>query len=753
MAGVYAARMIRTTTLLVLCALSAVVAVAQGSRADYERADRLRRGWQDKTYRVRVQPTWFAEGTRFWYRNRLPGGTSEFIVVDASSGKRAPAFDHGRLAGVLAEMAGKTCEGSKLPFERIAFEDGMLSFNAFSRKWRCALADYTLTNVGAAPSERPNRRGRNERRNRGRRGRTGGGGTARSPDGRWRVRVQDHDLWVTEADSSEPRRLTNDGTEARPWAFLSWSPDSKTGLVCRVEPGAPGDLLNVETSKKHGEPATMRRRSYARPGDKMTTRELHLLKVEGWEQLAVEADLIDFRSVRVRWRADGGSFTYDKRDRGHQRDRVIEVNAATGKTRTIIDERSQTFIDHYHKAWSRYLDDTREILWASERDGWNHIYLYDASTGRVKNRVTTGQWLVRSVIDVDVTKRQLWFQACGVVPGEDPYHVHHMRVNFDGTGLVRLTDGDGTHSVSYSPDKKYIVDTYSRVDLPPVSELRRTSNGSLVCVLERAEISELEAAGWRPPEPFVAKGRDGQTDIWGIIVRPTNFDAAKRYPVIEYIYAGPHDSHVPKSFSAYRSIHAVAELGFVVVQIDGMGTNNRSKAFLDVCWKNIGDAGFPDRKLWIKAAAKKYPYLDTTKVGIYGTSAGGQNALGALLFHGDFYKAAVASCGCHDNRIDKASWNEQWMGYPVGPHYAEQSNVTQAGRLTGRLLLIVGELDTNVPPESTFQVVDALIKADKDFDLIVVPGAGHSSGGRYGERRRRDFFVRHLLGKEPRWEP
>jgi hypothetical protein len=285
--------------------------------------------------------------------------------------------------------------------------------------------------------------------------------------------------------------------------------------------------------------------------------------------------------------------------------------------------------------------------------------------------------------------------------------------------------------------------------MAPVHELRRSADGKRMCTLETADISDLEAAGWKAPEPFVAKGRDGKTDIWGIICRPRNFDPTRSYPVVESIYAGPQGSFVPKAFMAIDRYAALTELGFIVVQIDGMGTANRSKAFHDVCWKNLKDAGFPDRILWHQAVAKKYPYYDISRVGIYGTSAGGQNAAGAVLFHPEFYKAAVAACGCHDNRTDKASWNEQWMGYPVGPQYAESSNITHAASLRGKLLLIVGEMDTNVPPESTYRLVDALVKAGRDFDFLAVPGMGHSNGGAYGVRRMQDFFVRHLHGISP----
>ncbi|MHC4351530.1 MAG: prolyl oligopeptidase family serine peptidase [Planctomycetota bacterium] len=570
-----------------------------------------------------------------------------------------------------------------------------------------------------------------------------------SSNGKWTHFVRDNNVCIRSKDGETEVQLSRDGSEGAGYDFVQWAPDSKTLVAWRTEPGDRKQVILVESSPDGGGRAKLHLRPYALPGDKFTSYELNLFDVASKEQVKPDVDPVDFGRPRLRWNSDGRRFTYQKTDRGHQRFRVIEVDSHTGDTRTIIDEKTDTFIWTAHTENVRlrrvnWISDTNEIIYASERDGWRHLYLVDAETGEFKNQITEGEYVVRVIDRIDEEKRQIWFRACGRNPDQDPYFIHHYRVNFDGTGLVALTEGNGNHSIQYSPDRKYTIDTYSRVDMAPVHELRRTSDGKKVCKLEEADISELTENGWEAPEVFVAKGRDGRTDIWGIICRPADFDPQRKYPIIEDIYAGPHGSYVPKTFSSSRRYASLTELGFIVVKIDGMGTANRSKAFHDVCWKNLKDAGLPDRILWIKAAAKKYPYMDTSRVGIYGTSAGGQSAAGALLFHPEFYKVAVASCGCHDNRMDKASWNEQWMGYPVGPHYAECSNIDNAHRLQGKLMLIVGEMDRNVPPESTMRFVDALVKADKDFDLIVVPGAGHGGGGSYGRRRMYDFFVEHL---------
>ena len=582
---------------------------------------------------------------------------------------------------------------------------------------------------------------------------------ATSPDGRWAVSVAAYNVVLHETATGQEWPVTTDGTAEQPYRDrVTWSPDSRKLVALRVEPGQEHKVTLVDSSPKDQVQPHVVSFDYLKPGDKLPHPHPTLIDVATRRAVAVDETLFPTPfttdgAMDIRWQGDSSRFTFRYNQRGHQVLRIIAVDAATGVASALVDERSETFIDYSGKYFLDWFDATGELVWMSERDGWNHLYLYDTKLGRVKNQITRGPWVVRDVNRIDPAKRQIWFRAGGIVPGQDPYQVHYCRVNFDGTGLVVLTAGDGTHTAEFSPGGTFFVDTYSRVDLPPVTELRRAEDGRLICELERADASALRQSGPPAPERFVAKARDGATDIYGIIVRPSRFDPARKYPVIESIYAGPHGAFVPKAFSALPGTQELAELGFIVVQIDGMGTNERSKAFHDVCWKNLVDAGLPDRVLWIKTAAQTRPEMDLTHVGIYGTSAGGQSSLAALLTHGDFYKVAVSDCGCHDNRMDKIWWNEQWMGWPIGPHYEAQSNVTLAPRLQGKLLLMVGEMDRNVDPASTLQVADALIKANKDFELLVVPGAGHGVAGTpYGKRRLEDFFVRHLLGKEPRWE-
>jgi dipeptidyl aminopeptidase/acylaminoacyl peptidase len=661
---------------------------------NYKDAARLDSLAKNAVLRGNIRAHWQHDNKGFWYRNILADSSREYWYVEARTGTKTKITDTTKLTPT---------------------KDNGIVYGGIKSRWE---------------RQRPS--------------------DSCSPDKQWIASIRAGNVFLRPVQGGSEVQFTSNGDTTNPYGHLQWSPDSKHLVVFHIFPVEEKPVYYVLSSVDTSSRGILRSHEYAQPGDPFTAYEMFTINVADKKLVKVETELYNFLDYPwIRWRTnDNNFFTFEKADRGHQRFRIIEVNANTGATRNLIDEQTNTFIFE-SRLFSWYTAATNEIIRSSEKDGYNHLYLVDAVKGGVKNAITGGNWVVRKVDSIDESKREIWFQASGMNAGEDPYNIHYYRIGFDGKKLVSLTPANASHFCTFSPDRQFFIDNYSRPDLPAVTELRRTSDGKLITLIERADITAYLNLGIRMPEVFVAKGRDGVTDIWGIVCRPPNFDSTKKYPVIENIYAGPQDAFVPKRFMNYGEMQSMAALGFIVVQCDGMGTANRSKAFHDVCWKNLGDAGLPDRILWIKALAGKYPYIDTARVGLYGTSAGGQNSAGALLFHPEFYKAAVSSCGCHDNRIDKQWWNEQWMGYPVGPHYAAQSNITNAARLQGALLLIVGEADTNVPPESTLRFASALIKAGKVFDLLVIPGMGHGDGGAYGRLRKRDFFVKKFFHVDP----
>lgn len=573
-----------------------------------------------------------------------------------------------------------------------------------------------------------------------------------SPDGKHIAFIKNSNIYVKEKSTGNEKALSMDGAPGEYYsAYLSWSPDSRKVASMKIRPAEKRYIYFVESSPKDQLQPKLHKREYAKPGDALPFRVPYIFHIETGEVKAPSTELFasQYDVHGLDWHPDSRSLLFEYNQRGHQAYRVLELSAETGQVRPIIEENSDTFVN-YTRYFRKDLSNGKEIIWMSERDNWNHLYLIDRQTGKVKQQITKGEWYVRNVVDVDEANRQIYFAASGMTKGEDPYLIRYYRIKMDGSGLTCLTPEEGNHRAWFSEDNKYLVDTWSKVDVAPTTILRSAKDGRIIMPLEEADLTELKKLGWIAPETFVAKGRDNETDIWGVIFRPTNFDPAKKYPVLEYVYAGPGSAYTPKDFRAFHYFHQqIAELGFIVVQSDGMGTSFRSKAFESIIYKNLKDAGFPDRMAWMKAAAKKYPYMDIDRVGIFGGSAGGQEAMAAVLFHPDFYKAAYAGCGCHDNRMDKIWWNEQWMGYPVDSSYVACSNVENAHLLTRPLMLMVGEMDDNVDPASTMQVVNALIKAKKEFELVVVPGSNHTLGGEYGDRKRMDFFVKHLLGKTP----
>ena len=711
----------KQTTLFIFCLLAMVFGVesaaSQVTRADYERADTILK-CSNRVYSPAIHPEWIDSSHYFWYKNHEKEGDF-YYLVNAESGKK----------------------------QRAADKKGLAVF--FSKKQK-GLAESLLKEEEKKP-DRWHRRGEAPV-------------PVVSPDKKWEAYVKDNNLYISpvrdEKEKDKPKEeiaLTMDGTtnlRYDAWSII-WSPDSRKLATVKVRDVQERRIPLIESSPSSQKQPILQWRDYAKPGDVLPVYLPVLFDVEARRQVALDVAPYEnqYYLSLTGWRKDSRAFTFEFNQRGHQRYVIGEVNAADGSIRHLVDEQTKTFI-YYYNNYRYDLDDGKELLWISERDGWRHLYLIDGTSGQVKRQVTKGEWVLRQVDYVDETNRIVYFTASGFNKGEDPYNLHYCRINLDGTGFTDMTPENGNHRVTFSADRSYFTDVYSRPDLPPVSQLKRTSDASVVAGLQRCDVSVLQAEGWQMPEVFCAKGRDGQTDIWGNIYRPMHFNASESYPVVEFIYAGPHDSHVDKDFKpAHHLVSKLVELGFIVVSIDGMGTSNRSKAFHDVCWKNLKDAGFPDRIAWMKAAGAKYKYMDLNRVGIYGWSAGGQNAMAALLFHNDFYKVAVALCGCHDNRMDKIWWNEQWMGYPIDASYSTSSNVDNAYRLKGKLLLINGELDDNVDPASTLQVVSALMKANKNFEQLYLPGKTHSLGGPFEMHKMHDFFVKNLLGQEPpEWE-
>lgn len=737
---------------LAICSASAQQAfkpTAEELKAGYQRANDFHQRANGATFNLTLTHGWIGNGESLWYRVDKPGNRKEFIRGDAVRKTKSPAFDHKALATALTTELGRSVSADQLPFQSVAFNTAgtEITFGIDRQTYKFTLAtgkveksspfegtvletqleeerttDFPAPYFGDfAPIVQAQE-----------------GGTVRVREGQ--VEVRSGNDWNV---------VTKQGSYARAQMVA----EGKKVLAFRLLPGERKLAYLLKAAISGSTRAVLEQRMYDQPGDRLDEYETWLIDPSTKTESKVE--MAPIMGGGQPWsgppgvRPRGGKVFFSFPIRGYQEHRIVSLEPNTGAIKTIVQEKSPTFIDQ-SKTNYWLIGNGEKLIWQSERSGWNHLYMIDTNTGNA-TQITKGNWVVRGVSHVDEAKGQIWFTASGLgdVSKEDPYHIQAARINFDGSGFVQLTRGDGTHAPQFSPNRRFLVDTYSRVDLAPVHELRSAENGELILSLGKGEIEGLQKNGVKLPERFVSKGRDGKTDIWGMVILPTNFDPKRKYPVIEYIYAGPHDSFVPKSFRPFHNMHRLAELGFIVVQIDGMGTNNRGKAFHDVAWKNVADAGFPDRILWMQALSKKYPQLDLTRVGIYGTSAGGQSSTGAVLFHPEFYKVAVSSCGCHDNRIDKQWWNEQWMGYPIGPHYDQQSNITNAAKLKGRLMLIVGEQDRNVPPETTFRLADSLIKANKDFELVVIPGADHTDGGPYGERKRRDYFVRWLHGVEP----
>jgi len=728
-------------------------AAAQGTLEDYQRAQRFLPGnLRHQVYVADVNPHWIEKTSRFWY---LKAGTqsSEFVLVDPVKNTSEPAFDHARLATALSHAARQEYSATALPFYDIEFADGgkSIRFSIDSAHWTCSLASYECQQEASRP-ERSNE--------------------SVSPNKRWAAFVRDHNLYLRDTSTGTELELTHDGAAAFDYATplaslrvmvdqgteevkqspaVFWSPDSSKLVTYRIDSRNSGRF----TSLQFVPPNQLRPKAYTYvyplPGEVLAKAQPVIFDVESGKRIDVAAAIeLPFQDgPGFEWFPDSKSFYYDPDDRGYKAKELHLVDALTGEQKVLVREQSDRYVDPGETTF-QFVEGSREIVWSSERDGWDHLYLY-SKTGQFENQITAGPWVVRGVEHIDEKNRRIYFSAGGREKGEDPYQTHLYSVGFDGKGLELLTPENATHSVSISPDSQFFVDNYSRPDLPGEAVLRRTKDGSEVRVLETSDASELMKTGWKFPEPFEGKAADGSTNLCGLIWRPSNFDATKKYPIVEFVYTGPQSFFVPKNFGGTLRLQSMAELGFVVVMVDGRGTTGRSRAFHEFSYRNLGGA-FLDHVAMIKQMAEKYPAMDITRVGIYGTSAGGYGAAHAMLAFPEFYKVGVSTSGDHDARLDKAWWNELYQGYPVEDDYVAQSNVTMANRLEGHLLLEHGDIDDNVHPVETMRLVDALMKANKNFDMLFVPNMYHGESGEHATylvRRRWDYFVNYLLGVTP----
>ena len=572
--------------------LSASITWSQMLPEVYKRADDLVKVTADKVFYGNVRPVWIGKTNNFLYENFTPGGT-EYMIVDTEKLTKKKAFSQERFASAFETATGKKVEPGKLPIKNIIFSDkpGSFTFIYDNYNWICSLRDYKiLKKEKVAGREGPNDWDwgfRDELKN----------NPVESPDKKWIAFIKNYNVYIQSSADKKEYQLSFDGALGEYYSsFIGWSPDSRKLAACRVKPAEKHMIYYIESSPEDQLQPKHYAYEYQKPGDAIPQKYPQLFDIEAKKHVKVDDTKIpnQYSVDDVKWSKDSRYFTYEYNKRGHQVYQVIKVDAASGESKIIINETSPTFIDYSGKRYRYDAEDTNEIIWASERDGWNHLYLYDSGKGEIKKQITGGKWVVRDVVSVDEKIKQIIFKASGREKG-DPYFIYYYRINFDGTDITCLTKEPGMHEASFSPDQKYFVDTWSTVEIPPVSVLRRADDGSQLMVIEKADITRFLETGIILPEVFVAKGRDSVTDIWGIIIRPSNFDPSKKYPVIEDIYAGPHSSFVPKSFRpSASSMQQLAELGFIVVKIDGMGTSNRSKAFHDICWKNLKDAGLPD---------------------------------------------------------------------------------------------------------------------------------------------------------------
>jgi dipeptidyl aminopeptidase/acylaminoacyl peptidase len=737
---------------------------------DYEHAESmLSYNTEPLIQHTGIHPTWLPDD-RFYYLASVAEG-NQFILFNPAKGTKAPAFDHQKLAAALSSATGKQYTAADLPFQSFSFaEDGKgVIFTVDGKQWNFENNQVIADNSTVKTATIAGARGR-----RGAGMAEGNPNEVLSPDKQKAVFIKDFNLWVRDVKTSQQTQLTTDGvtddgyaTDNAGWAqgdrpILVWSPDSKKIATFQQDERKVNNMYLVPTAV--GAP-TLRAWKYPFPGDKeipMLTRVI--INVDNPKIIKLQCDPDPHRSTLsddikggagwadVYWSDDATKLAFVSTNRDHKQAKVRIADAETGAVREVFEETVKT---QFESGWAdvnwRYLSKTNEIFWFSERDNWGHLYLYDAATGKLKNQVTKGDWVLTNVVKVDEKNRVVYFTAGGL-EAENPYYSQLCKIGFDGKGFTVLTPGAGNHTDSFSPMGNYIIDTYSKPDVPAVTVLRNMQ-GKQITELEKTDVSKLAATGWKACIPFSVKAHDGTTDIYGLMWIPTKLDPNKKYPVVDYIYPGPQGGSVGSwSFASARGDNgALADLGFVVVEIEGTSNPLRSKSFHDMSYGNMADNTLSDQVTGIKQLAAKYPYMDLDRVGIWGHSGGGFATAGAMFRYPDFFKVGIAESGNHENLNYEDNWGERYNGLVANSDYAAQANQNLAKNLKGKLMLAHGLMDDNVPPQNTLLVVEALEKANKDYDLVIFPNSPHGYGqySTYMMRRRWDYFVKNLMGAEP----
>lgn len=726
-------------------------AFPQITEETYHRAEYfLSNNIQKEVYHLEVNPTWLENKTSFWHQTFTEGG-KRFFLTDVIKSTTEEAFDHEELANLLEQETGEIIDANNLPINRINLKnDGSFSF-----EWKNKSFTYQKGAIESSRLEEPRNRD-----------------ISISPDGNWKAFSKNFNLFIENLDTGEEIQLSFDGQKdyeyASYWGWsdmiygengerpfhltINWSPDSKKIQTQIVDLRLAEKMLLLDNSQEDKFRPQLKGYYRGSPGDTTVVTYIPVLfDLESKEETKFpELTLPHFMAMYFNWDQNSKNLYGTYLHRGFKAFDLLEINTASKNIRKVYSESSATHINNTNIF--RKLDNGQFIL-GTEKSGWNQLYLMDWKTGELINRITNGEYVVKNLLLVDEENNVIYFEAAGREPSVNPYYSFVYKVNFDGSDLTLLTPEKSFHNISYSTGSSYFVDNYSTVNEPTISVVRELETGKIIHEISKADISNLLKKGYQSPKEFTATAKDGETTIYGIYYLPTNFSVRKKYPIIDYTYTGPHTDITPKTFRAglIGLQQPMAELGFVVVTVDGLGTNGRGKSFNDVSYNNLGD-GTTDHVLAIKELSARNKFMDVGKVGIFGHSAGGYDAARAILLHPDFYKVAVASAGDHDHRMEKAWWPEMYMGYPIGKFYHEQSNITNAVNLQGHLLLAHGGIDENVNPSATFKFAEALINAGKDFDLFIWPSRNHSFGrtsGDYFTKKRWDYFIEHLMGEQP----